>query len=266
MMETCLKNFRNILAVPAILLSIGAQAQVADTSGDLEYVAEYGAMIAPGDRVSSTGAKLSAPAAILQQDRFNVHVGGALQPGDSTDSYFGDKAHRAEIAKATIEFSDDQARANVVSGNQPLFVTVMRKKGDDRLMFFVATSDGEPADDSDAGPGPTDRAAPSAPLPAPFHGSWAASTEACATHATLENLTIDARGVHQAEGEMLATRLTLDSANPRKIKVEMQNSGGGEDWASTEEFILSPDGQSIAWRQLKPEAGHVIQLLRCDRG
>lgn len=133
----------------AAVLSSPLAAQAPDADEGLDYVVEYGATIADTDRISSSGAALSDPAAILQQDRYNVDVRGVLQPGDSTDDYFADKAQRAEIAKADIRFQDDQARADIADGTPSLFVTVMRRQGDGQLVIFLATSDGEPADDPD---------------------------------------------------------------------------------------------------------------------
>lgn len=255
----------------AIVLAMGLAAappaaRAQEPDHDLEYVAEYGVMTGADDRVSSSGTKLSDPAAILQQDRYNVDVRGVLQPGDSADSYFGDKAHRAAIAKAAIEFTDEHARAHVVNGTYPLFVLVKRPKGGGRLTFFVSTSDGEPADDSayedaDARDS-TATPAPESSIPAAFHGRWATSLEACDTREPLATLTIDARGVHQAEGEMLAERV-VRADDPARITVEARNSGGGEEWASTEEFTASADGQRIDWRQLKPDPEPARHLFRC---
>lgn len=140
--------FRALLAAAALSIPLAAQAQ--DEDEQLDYVVEYGATIADTDRVSSSGAALTDPAAILQQDRFNVDVRGVLQPGDSADEYFADKAHRAEIADADIRFQDDKAQADMANGTPSLFVAVMRRPSDGRLVVFLATSDGEPADDPDA--------------------------------------------------------------------------------------------------------------------
>lgn len=257
------KMFGGILA-SAIALPFAAQAQAPGSGDDLEYVTEYTAMIGADDRVSSAGTKLSDPAAILQQDRYNFHVRSISQTGDSPDSYFGDKTHRAEIGKAAIAFGDDGARANLVNGTFQLFVTAMRPKGGGRLTLFVSTSDGEPADDSadDQETGSTSMPAPANQIPAAFHGRWTAAPEACTTDGSLEILSIDGAGVHQAEGEMLVTRL-IRGDNAARITIEARNSGGGEEWTSTEEFTLSPDEKTIDWRQLKPGGGPVSRLSRC---
>ncbi|ALJ15027.1 hypothetical protein [Sphingopyxis macrogoltabida] len=138
------------LFASAALMAAQAQAQDADPDEGLGYVAEYGATIGEPDRIDSDGAALTDPAAILAQDRFNVDVRGILQPGDSPDEYFADEAQREEIAGADIRFQDDRAAAELADGTPSLFVTVMRRPDDGRLVIFLATSDGEPADDPDS--------------------------------------------------------------------------------------------------------------------
>lgn len=261
---TVAKQSRLAIAVTVGMLAAPPAAQ-AQTGDDLEYVAEYGAMIGADDRVSSSGAKLSDPAAILQQDRYNVDVRGVLQPGDSADDYFADKAHRAAIASAAIEFTDDQARGHVVNGTYPLFVAVKRAKDGGRLTLFISTSDGEPADDSAEDPETTAIPMPASDIPAAFHGRWATSREACNTREPLATLTIDARGMYQAEGEMLAERV-VRAENLGRITIKARNSGGGDEWASTEEFTLSADRQTIDWRQVKPDQGAAARLFRCGQG
>jgi hypothetical protein len=136
---------RLALITLALVPPLSAQAQAPDSDTELDYVVEYGAAIADADRVSSAGTQLSDPRAILRQDRYNVDVVGVSQPGDSSDPYFTSKGHRAEIAKASVLFLDDFARDNLMTGAAALFVTVKRDKGGN-LVFFLATSDGEPAD------------------------------------------------------------------------------------------------------------------------
>jgi len=185
-------------ALPAALL-ISITAQASDPDDSIDYLSEYGATIGPEDRVSSTGAKLSQPAAMLQQDRFNVNVRRMVHANDSPDAYFAEKAHRAEIASAVIIFSDEEAKANLLNGSEPLLILAYRRKTDRKLVLVVSTSDGEPADDPDADT--TDMSMPAAEIPDPFHGRWARSQNSCRTGAALEILTIDARGVHQPKGK-----------------------------------------------------------------
>ena len=77
---------------------------------DREHVTEYGAAIAPEDKVSSKGDRLTEVGAILQQDRFNVHARGLRQEGDSADTFFADKAHRLKMADAVLKISKEDGR------------------------------------------------------------------------------------------------------------------------------------------------------------
>jgi hypothetical protein len=252
-----------LVATASAALLLNMQAQASDPFNSLEYVSEYGATIGPEDRVSSTGTKLSKPGAILQQDRFNVNVRGTIQPGDSRDDYFVSNARRAEMAKAEVVFLGPEAEAHFINGTYPLLVEALRRMGDGKLMLYVSMSDGEPANDPDADA--VDISLPAAAIPDPFHGRWGASQEACTTGGTLEILTIDARGLHKAGGEILATSLMPDAQNPSRISFAAQNTGGGEAWPSTEEFVLSRDAMILAWRQLKPARSAMTELFRCGQ-
>jgi hypothetical protein len=57
----------------------------------------YFATIGPQDFHNSSGARLTDPCAILQQDRANVHRFGIAQDGDQRDPWFGDRAARTVI-------------------------------------------------------------------------------------------------------------------------------------------------------------------------
>lgn len=76
------------------LLTLGfalpAQAQ--------EYVVGgYGAFIGPEDLTNSRGVRLTNAAAILRQDRANVHRYGIRHQGDEVDLWFGQQAARSAM-------------------------------------------------------------------------------------------------------------------------------------------------------------------------
>ena len=248
------------VAFPALLL-LSTTAHASDPDDGIEYLSEYGATIGPEDRVSSTGAKLSQPTAMLQQDRFNVNVRRMVHEDDSPDPYFADRAHRAEIASAVIIFSDEGAKANLLYDSQPLLILAYRRKIDRKLVLVVSTSDGEPADDPDADT--TDMSMPAAEIPNAFRGEWATSREACTTGGKLAILSIDARGIHQSEGEVLISHLVPDLENPSQIIFEARVSGGGETRNSTEQLNLSRDGATVTWRQLRSARSAASELFRC---
>jgi hypothetical protein len=66
----------------------GSEAQVMDS---------YYATISEADRRNSSGARLSDPGAVLQQDRANFHRFGIRQPGDQGDMFFASRDLRARI-------------------------------------------------------------------------------------------------------------------------------------------------------------------------
>lgn len=247
-------------AFPAALL-ISITAQASDPDDSIDYLSEYGATIGPEDRVSSTGAKLSQPAAMLQQDRFNVNVRRMVHANDSPDTYFAEKAHRAEIASAVIIFSDEGAKGHLLDGSAPLLILAYRRKTDRKLVLAVSTSDGEPADDPEADVSEMMMLTPQ--IPNEFRGRWATSREACRTGGKLDILSIDARGIHQAEGEIEVSRLVPGSENPSKIIFEARVTGGGETQNTTEELNLSHDGSILTWRQLRPARSAASELFRC---
>lgn len=105
-------------------------------------------------------------------------------------------------------------------------------------------------------------------FPQAFHGRWAhvaADCRASGPSAILSSaiLSIDAKGLSQAEGGFVVTSILQARDNPRQLSVNARNSGGGEDWDSLEEFTLSKDGKVIEWRQLEPEPSPVTRLYRC---
>lgn len=101
-------------------------------------------------------------------------------------------------------------------------------------------------------------------IPAAFHGHWALAAADCKAGEPTAILSIDAAGLHQAEGEMQATEVTVDAATPDHIVVQARNAGGGDEWTSVEGFTLDGDGQSLTWQTLGAEAPPATRLFRCD--
>ncbi len=104
-----------------------------------DYLTEYCTEIAPEDQVSNKGEALSDAVAILQQDRFNVHVKGLRRKGDSVDAYFAGTTHCVEIAGAMLTI-DKETSAAIVDGNPSLLLDVYRHKSNGRLEFSVGVS------------------------------------------------------------------------------------------------------------------------------
>lgn len=226
--------------------------------GTLDYVTEYNAEVAPEDKVSSKGEALLDTLAILQQDRFNVHVRGLRQKGDSIDAYFVEKMHRLEIAGATLTINKETSAA-IVDSNPSLLVDVYRHKSDGRLEISVGISDAAPAEGIEAAEAPR----PLREIPLQYRGKWAYSAHNCTAGEPTAILVIDSKGLHQAEGEMIALGVLPKGSSRRTIFINARNSGGGGEWRSTEEFTLSPDGAVLETRTVRPDPLPVSRLFRC---
>jgi hypothetical protein len=88
-------------------LAIPASAQVMDS---------YYATIAEADRHNSSGARLSSPSAVLQQDRANFHRFGIRQAGDQSDMFFANRDLRAQIPELYARGQRDDWTDGVLSG------------------------------------------------------------------------------------------------------------------------------------------------------
>lgn len=247
-------------ALSALVLVLAGAAAVQAGSpadaGDRLYVTEYDAVVGDVDKIGSTGIRLFDVAAILQQDRFNVHERQVRQMGDGADSYFVEKAHRAEFSSAIIAFDSEATRTAILGGN-PSLAVVVHRRGDGRLEIAVRPSGGEPAG------GPRRPARPAPEIPRAFHGTWALAAADCRAGASAGIITIDAAGLHQAEAEMSVLGVLPRGHELGLISVSARNSAGGEAWDSTEELALSGDGRMIEWRRIRPDPGPLTRLYRC---
>lgn len=67
-----------------------------------EIIVIYDADFSDFDHFNSRGVRLTTAAAVLQQDRANVHRFGKSTPFDTIDGYFGSTAHRQQLGSATV--------------------------------------------------------------------------------------------------------------------------------------------------------------------
>ncbi|WAJ27797.1 hypothetical protein [Antarcticirhabdus aurantiaca] len=76
-----------------------AQADVvmAPRSRQPALLEAYTAYIGHDDLFNSSGVRLTRPAAILRQDRANVHAYGLRQRGDQGDAFFASQGNRAAL-------------------------------------------------------------------------------------------------------------------------------------------------------------------------
>ncbi|MBR0781079.1 hypothetical protein [Bradyrhizobium iriomotense] len=168
-------------------------------------------------------------------------------------------ANRAEAQTAA---HDDNLEHVVEYG--ATIADVDRVSSTGQQLSDIATSDGAPADKV-ASSSPRQRR-PFHEFPQGFQGRWAYTAADCRAGTSPAPLTIDARGLNQAEGSLVVISILQARDNPGQISVNAHNSGGGEEWDSQEEFTLSKDGQVIEWQRLEPDPGPVTRLYRCKQG
>ena len=96
-----------LIALFSCALAAPASAQVMDS---------YYATITEADRHNSSGARLSSPGAVLQQERANFHSFGIRQAGDEGDMFFADRELRAQIPDLYARGQRDDWTDGVLSG------------------------------------------------------------------------------------------------------------------------------------------------------
>lgn len=114
-----------------------------------------------------------------------------------------------------------------------------------------------PAPSPEPLPGPDPAPDPGIPasttLPVEFHGTWAATAEACSgdvTHLVVEASRIE---FYESVGEVLAVRQGSEDG----IEVDLRLSGEGDTWEETYGFRLSDDGQALT------DTGSGLVRVRC---
>lgn len=129
----------------------------------------YRAEISAADRVNSRGTPLKTLRDFLRQDRFNVHGGHHLDPGDTTDPYFGSVEARGEIERARFVVAPG-LEGRVIEGEGIRLEIIVSGKGKG-LVLAVAEAPGEaPPMTGNAPPVPIAVAAGPADAPPPPQG------------------------------------------------------------------------------------------------
>lgn len=88
--------FNRTMIAAAAAVSLLFAAPVASAQ---EIIESYTAFIGPDDLYNSRGQRLRDAAAIIRQDRANVHVYGIIDPEDEFDSFFDDRENRATLER-----------------------------------------------------------------------------------------------------------------------------------------------------------------------
>ncbi len=100
-----------VLATPG-----GALAQELD---------RYQARLSPADHYNSRGQRLQDAAAIIRQDRANVHRFGKRDPEDQLDAYFGSKANRGRMEAMLRNGSADPGVRSAIVNGTPLIEVII---------------------------------------------------------------------------------------------------------------------------------------------
>lgn len=80
----------------------------------------YTARLGVDDHYNSNGQPLDNPAAIIRQDRANVHAFGIRDPEDESDRFFSSKANRARLEALLNAGRMDRYTANAIVRGTPL--------------------------------------------------------------------------------------------------------------------------------------------------
>lgn len=104
----------------------GTAAMAGETEGDTFIATTYTAYIGMNDLTNSGGDRLPNAAAVIQQDRANVHRFGLADANDEDDLHFEDADARADIPEliaADGGIDADLARL-IMQGNVQVYVDV----------------------------------------------------------------------------------------------------------------------------------------------
>jgi len=115
----------------------------------------YQAEISAADRVNSRGAPLRTLREFLRQDRYNVHSGRHLDPGDIVDPFFGNARARELIDSARLETTPGLER-EVAAGRVTLVEVGVSRSGN-RLQIEVRPAGGGMAGGGAPAPAPAAR-------------------------------------------------------------------------------------------------------------
>jgi hypothetical protein len=108
------------------------------TTASANVIVEYTALISEEDIYSGKGDRLRSIAAIIQQDRANVHKYGNPDD-DSVDRYFRSAARRAEIPamiKRAVQEIAPRVKAGILAGNIQVSISVQEDINGDPFMLI----------------------------------------------------------------------------------------------------------------------------------
>jgi hypothetical protein len=94
---------------------------------NMHEIFTYYAKLAPADHYNSSGVRLKSAAAIIRQDRYNYHVRGIRQVGDSWDPFFRKKYNRDRLEQMLrAGRASASALDSIVYGNPLIRVDIFK--------------------------------------------------------------------------------------------------------------------------------------------
>jgi len=98
------------------LTALGAEPAVAQHGP----VGHYTARLSARDHFNSSGVRLTTVAAIIRQDRANVHRFGLIDGEDQPDNFFGVAQNRASLERLLARGSMGPGVARAIVNGEPL--------------------------------------------------------------------------------------------------------------------------------------------------
>ena len=111
---------RSIIKIFSLAMFLGGFANA-------EYLGTYYAKLSTTDHFNSSGHRLTHVYSIIRQDRYNYHIRGIRQFGDTGDNYFYSKENRATMERMLRRGSiSASARRAIVNGTPLIRVEIYR--------------------------------------------------------------------------------------------------------------------------------------------
>ncbi|HEY4944423.1 MAG TPA: hypothetical protein VII56_23545 [Rhizomicrobium sp.] len=111
------------------LLALGLVLAAATPAASADLIGSYNAFLSRADHFNSNGERLTSAAAIIRQDRANVHKFGVQDDQDESDDYFGDVNNRAVLERMLNDGnSDPGVLRRIVNGNVMIHVDIYRSR------------------------------------------------------------------------------------------------------------------------------------------
>jgi hypothetical protein len=131
---------RNIV----VILAMGAWLATLTPSYSQQLLETYQARLSERDHFNSSGQRVTSAAAIIRQDRANVHRFGIRDPDDEDDSYFADPRNRELLEQLLNRGQIDPATASVILNDTPLVRVEVYKGGVGDFVIVRLAGNAEP--------------------------------------------------------------------------------------------------------------------------